>query len=229
MMKNICILILVLLTTVSGNADNNFTIESAVGIPSDECYEFALKGEYSLNPFISFSLMSGFVEDKYRYIPVSGDVINVEWRFSEETGRVNYILPSVKFSARIFRIDLGGIFFTRSSDSLKLSNPFDREKRIQPAYGIELGESDFYAFYRSLVSLPLYKCGGPFEIGVGMVVSGGNEHKVYYSQMNESYSSLGYKGEIGIYKSTALILGFTIGGRKKDNFYSMITGFKTAL
>jgi hypothetical protein len=195
--------------------------------------EYAIRGTYLLNKYISLSSTFGQISELntpqifYYAEEPPFPHFNYPDRYPQN---VTYFIPSIRLELPFLRLDLGSILYDSRSDKLsiyKFSYPFNGSHNFKPSAGLELGENSFYIFVRLSDSFPFHSGGGVGEIGLGGRVSDIYEHRIFLAPDNVFDGLLGYRGEARIYKNTALSFGFIIGsGQDEDFTFSSTAGVK---
>ncbi len=236
-------------------AGTKFTIEGASGfsspnLPFSENWngrvtnegllyrEFALRGTAKINSLISLSFMVGWLRERedLRGMIISYGIDHGKTSFfppyySLFSREIVYYVPSIRLSSQIVRLDLGTIIYQvfRESPYSHFEYPFDGEHDFKPVFGVEFGEPGFYVLAKYFDEFPLYSGGGNFEIGLGGRYNEKFEHKIFFSRASYDYVGIGYRGEFGLYKNFALLLGLTAGGIENKSQYSGMIGVRTTL
>jgi len=227
-------------------AEKELILEAATGLASEKlpfspdwsgsigsggllAREFALRTSYIFNSNLSVSTTIGHTyyrhEENIGYAPP----VDRGWDRSEKK-KVLYIRPTLRLSSKVGGIDLGAILLREESgiqlDGFEdISSSYDHY--LVPVIGVDLGEEGKMIYGRFLDAFPLMAGGGLIEIGLSLRYREYYEHKFFYGISGFQHSSLGYRGEFPVYKSTAITAGFSIGSRDRDNVYMMTLGIKT--
>jgi hypothetical protein len=243
------ILFFVVSSTSSSRAENELTLEAAMGLASEEkpftsdwsgyvgeggllYREFAMKMAYRYSSLLTLSSTLGVWNDweKPRYI-LYFDRPDL-WSYLQAKREFFYFRPTMRLSAEWIRLDLGLILLMENADSLKNKtefHKFEREKDVCPVLGIELGEDNGYIYAGLANSFPLISGGGIIEIGLGGRYRGIYEHKFFTAASGYQDVSIGYRGEFRVYKNIAITPGFSLGGRDRENVYMITFGIKSLI
>lgn len=198
--------------------------------------EYALRGTYQLNKYISLSSTFGWISELSPLLTINF-ATDPPFPYHNYTQRhaqqVTYFIPSIRLELPILRLDFGSIFYDSRSKELashEFAYPFNGSHNFKPSAGLELGENSFYIFVRLSDSYPFHSGGGVGEIGLGGRINEMYEHKIFLAGDNVFDGILGYRGEARIYKDTALSFGFIIGGSDHEDFtLSTTAGIKIML
>jgi hypothetical protein len=210
--------------------------QGAVAINGLYSKELAFRGSYQINRY--FWVTSTFGWLKQSDIPREENRIVVPYPLLLENNNnapklreLIYYIPSIRLNLSFIRADIGAVLYRSNIWSLKYNDnyPFNGSHKLKPALGIELGQRQFYLILRLNSSYPYYSDGGPLQIGLGDKISQFYEQKVYFSILAAGNYMIGYRGEIRVYKNTALSVGFGIGGAEHHNCINLNLGIKTAL
>jgi hypothetical protein len=232
------ILIFVISSSSISRADNELTLEAAMGLASEKlpfspdwsgsvgsrgllAREFAFKTSYIINSNLSVSSTFGHMyywhEENIGYAPP----IDWGWDRSEKR-KVLYIRPALRLSSKVGAIDLGAIIL-REETGIQLDSYEDHSSSydhyLVPVIGLDLGDEGKMIYGHLLDAFPLMAGGGLIEIGISLRSREYYEHKFFYGISGFQQASLGYRGEFPVYKSTAITAGFSIGSRDRENVY----------
>jgi hypothetical protein len=197
--------------------------------------EIAARASYPLRNWLSLSATVGYLRERPEYIiymyPETPNIPPYSYRHHYPRQNVTYFIPTFKLSYEIFRVDIGGIIYSASQEDRawrEFDYPFNGSHLFKPSMRIELGEQGLYVLVGTLSSFPLLSC-GMLEAGVGGRVSGLYEHKV--TLIGGPYEAMGvsYRGEVRVYKRTAVSLGVTVAGTDHDNLFLVSLGVKTII
>jgi hypothetical protein len=200
--------------------------------------EYAIRGSYKIDENLSIASAIGWISERHEII---GDVIFAtyapypplpEWDLPSPPNReITYLIPSIRYEHRIIRAELGAVLYDSHPWDIRYEDhyPFNGNHKLKFSGGLEFGENRIYILFRLLDSFPLYSGGGLIEAGLGGRKTGVYEHKVYLAGQPFDAVALGYRGEIRIYKNTAISLGLGIGGNDRDNIYTFSLGIKTLI
>ena len=251
MKKSVIIAILIsgLFGYSSSWAENELTLEAAMGLASQEksfapdwpgyvgddgllYREFAARIQYRYNPLLTLSSTLGFLNDWKK----PRDILYFDrpdlWYPLMAKRKFVYIRPAMRLSAEWLRVDLGLLLLIENADSLRNKTEFyiyNEEKSVFPVLGIELGEDNGFLYAGLANSFPMISGGGIIEIGLGGRFRGIYQHKFFAAASGYQDMSLGYRGEFRVYKKMAITPGFSLGGRDRDNVYMMTIGIKSLI
>jgi len=230
---------------------HNFVFESAAGIGSestpfsprwrgavgsDGLYfkEYAARLSYSPIALISVRCAFGWSE----YYSKSDVRFAIppppleHWRPSERTIKAIYIIPSVRTTLPMMRIDTGFLLYDNDDDDYwfyQAPGSLKDKFYVSPSAGVELGDERAFLSGRLFDSFPLFSGGGIWEIGIGYRVDDIYEHVVYLATSGPGGAGFGYRGEFKLYKQTGISIGVSAGGVDHENVYNMTLGIITAI
>jgi hypothetical protein len=243
------IMIFVVSATSTSRAENEFTLEAAIGLALQEksfapdwpgyvgddgliCREFAARIQYRYNSLLTLSSTFGFFNDWKK----PRDILYFDrpdlWYPLMAKRKFIYLRPTMRLAAEWLRLDLGLLLLIENADSLRNKTEFyifDGEKSVFPVLGIELGEDNGFLYAGLANSFPMVSGGGIIEMGLGGRYKGIYEHKFFTAASGYQDISLGYRGEFRVYKNIAITPGFSIGGRDRENVYMITLGIKSLM
>lgn len=240
-------IITVLFPLSSSRAENELTLEAAMGMASEAkpftsdwsgsvgpeglmVKEFAFKAKYQFNFPFSVSSTIGFLKDyDYPTFWIEIPPTFIERPFSRRD--VTYFRPTVQSSFQWIKLEIGALFYWIDVDTLSYvfrDDVFDPGRKPRPVFGIEFGERDFFVYGSFLNSFP-FVAGGVYEMGLVKKISGIYEHKVFGSMSEYQNIALGYRGEFRVHKNMAITSGFSWGRQNLDNVYMMTVGVKSPI
>ena len=230
----------------SSRAENELTLEAAIGVASEEkpftsdwsgsvgpggllAREFAFKATYHENQYL-YSLSFGFFDDYdeartwlFSPLDLGGPPVSIR--------KVNYIRPTVKLSVDFIKLEMGVVFFRSDIDSFDYvfnESIFPNDRKSRPVFEFGFGEDNLHLYIGFLNSFPVAST-GVFEMGIIGRNKGIYDHKVFMAGTDYQEIAVGYRGEFRIYKKIAVTPGFSLGGKHGDNVYMMTIGIKSLL
>jgi len=193
--------------------------------------ERALRIGYSPDSKLSFSVAAGLLDrwDMIESYFIETDPYGIIFTRQDNRNRVYYFAPALEFSALFLNLELGAILYdTNQEHPEQLDRPFDKRSGAVPTIKIGLGEENIHFYAGYLSSFPLYT-GGELEIGIEGLTADAYEHRIYVGQSYYEDISVGYRGEFGFYRQTAISLGIRLGGVDNGDVYTLSLGLKTKL
>ena len=153
------------------------------------------------------------------------------WGPSERTIKAIYIIPSVRTTLPMMRIDTGFLLYVNDDDDYRYyqaGGSFNDKLHVWPSIGVELGDENAIIYGRLLDSFPMVSGGGAWEFGIGYRIDNIYDHAVYLASGFQTIG-LGYRGELKLYKQTGISIGVSAGGVDHENVYNLTLGIITAI
>jgi hypothetical protein len=221
------IMIFVVFATSTSRAENELTLEAAMGLASEKKpFTSDWSGYVGEGGSITFGFLDDY--DKAR-----------TWAFSASNlggqpvsiRKVSYVRPTVKIAVDLIKVEMGVVFFKSVIDSFEYifkESVFPIDRKSRPSFELGFGQKNFFLYFGFLNSLPISTT-GIIEMGIKGMIHDIYEHKIFTSMTDYQDFSLGYRGEFRVYKNIAITPGFSIGGRDRENVYMMTIGIKSLI